>query len=51
MTKECKTARNAVLIPIAVLLGLVMFLSSCATTYCPYAAKNKRLKNTCAAYR
>ena len=30
MTKECKTARNAVLIPIALLVSLLMFLSSCA---------------------
>ena len=30
---------------------LALFLASCASTYCPYAAKNKRLKNTCAAYR
>ena len=33
------------------ILAIIVLLSSCATTYCPYKAKNKRLKNTCAAYR
>jgi len=33
------------------LLAVVVLLSSCATTYCPYAAKNKRTKNLCPAYR
>tara|TARA_R100000963_G_C4624825_1_gene91324 strand:- start:590 stop:712 length:123 start_codon:yes stop_codon:yes gene_type:complete len=36
---------------IVVAVVLTFILSSCASTYCPYAAKNKRLKNTCAAYR
>ena len=37
MTKECKKARNAVLIPLVIILGLIMFCSSCASTYttCP----------------
>ena len=39
MSNECKKARNAVLIPLIVLLGLIMFCSSCASTH-----------NTCAAY-
>ena len=39
MSEECKTARNAVLIPIVVLLAVLMFCSSCASTH-----------NTCAAY-
>ena len=39
MSEECKTARNAVLIPIVVLLAVLMFCSSCASTH-----------NTCASY-
>ena len=37
MTKECKTARNAVLVPLVLLISLLMFLSSCAQSYttCP----------------
>ena len=37
MTKECKTARNAVLIPLVLLVGLLMLCSSCMSTYttCP----------------
>ena len=37
MSEECKTARNAVLIPLIVLIALVMFCSSCSSTYttCP----------------
>ena len=38
MTKECKTARNTVLIPLVVLLGLLMFCSSCGSTYSSCAA-------------
>ena len=31
---------------------LALFLASCASSsYCPYAAKKKRTKNLCAAYR
>jgi hypothetical protein len=33
MTKECKKARNTVLIPLIILLGLVLLLSSCANNY------------------
>ena len=39
MSKECKAARNAVLIPLIVLMTLLMFCSSCASKY-----------TTCAAY-
>ena len=37
MSKECKAARNAVLIPLMILMGLLMFCSSCVSTYttCP----------------
>ena len=37
MSEECKKARNAVLIPLVILIGLVMFCSSCMSTYttCP----------------
>ena len=38
MSSECKNARNAVLIPLIVLLGLLMFCSSCASTYTSCAA-------------
>ena len=31
MSEECKTARNAVLIPLAILIGLLMFCSSCSS--------------------
>jgi hypothetical protein len=43
MSKECKMARNAVLIPLVILIGLLMFCSSCASTYttCPAYASNK----------
>ena len=39
MSNECKTARNVVLIPMVVLLTVLIFMSSCAST-----------SNTCAAY-
>jgi hypothetical protein len=39
MSEECKKARNAVLIPLVILIGLIMLCSSCASTY-----------NTCPAY-
>ena len=39
MSNECKVARNAVLIPLIVLLSILMFCSSCASEY-----------TTCAAY-
>jgi hypothetical protein len=37
MSEECKTARNTVLIPLIILIGLLMFCSSCVSTYtkCP----------------
>ena len=37
MTKECKKARNSVLIPLVLLVSLLIFLSSCAESYttCP----------------
>ena len=43
MTKECKKARNAVLIPLAILIGLIMLCSSCMSTYttCPAYASNE----------
>tara|TARA_R110002096_G_scaffold323645_1_gene517823 strand:- start:164 stop:310 length:147 start_codon:yes stop_codon:yes gene_type:complete len=34
MSEECKTARNAVLIPLAILIILMTLFSSCATTNC-----------------
>ena len=39
MSNECKKARNAVLIPLVILMGLLMFCSSCASKH-----------TTCAAY-
>ena len=39
MSKECKRARNTVLIPLIILMALLMFCSSCASKY-----------TTCAAY-
>jgi len=46
MTKECKSARNTVLIPILLLIALMVFLSSCARTHtlCP-AYANVEVKN------
>ena len=43
MSNECKKARNAVLIPLIVLIGLLMFCSSCMSTYttCPAYASNE----------
>ena len=38
MTKECKTARNTVLIPLILLISLLVFLSSCGSTYTSCAA-------------
>ena len=38
MTKECKTARNTVLIPLVLLVSLLVFLSSCGSTYTSCAA-------------
>ena len=38
MSEECKRARNTVLIPLIILVGILVFCSSCAT------------HNTCAAY-
>jgi len=39
MTKECKTARNVVLIPAIILVTLLVFLSSCGSnSYLPCAA-------------
>ena len=38
MSNECKKARNAVLIPLVVLLGSLMFCSSCGSTYTSCAA-------------
>lgn len=39
MSEECKKARNIVLIPTIIILAVLMFCSSCASTH-----------NTCAAY-
>ena len=49
MGKECKQARNAVLIPLAILVSLLIFCSSCSTTKC-YSKPNS-WGNSCAAYR
>ena len=51
MSNECKKARNAVLIPLVVLLGLIMFCSSCGSTS-PYHAPgitplNKQYRMNC----
>jgi len=34
MSEECKKARNTVLIPLIVLLGILMFCSSCSSQKC-----------------
>jgi len=33
MTKECKQARNVVLIPIVLLVSILVFLSSCGSSH------------------
>ena len=38
MGNECKKARNTVLIPLIILIGLLMFCSSCASKYATCAA-------------
>ena len=52
MSKECKTARNVVVLTfILVFSMLVMMMSSCASSNCQYSAKAKRVNNLCPAYR
>ena len=51
MSKECKTARNAVLIPIVVLLAVLMFCSSCASTCQCTQSYSYKNRNNCPAYR
>ncbi len=51
MKKLDQKAKVAVLAPLIIMMALSVFLSSCAASYCPYAAKNKRTKNLCPAYR
>ena len=48
MTKECKKARNAVLIPLILLVGLLMLCSSCATSGC---GNTWGAATNCPAYR
>ena len=38
MSEECKKARNTVLIPLVLLVSLLVFLSSCGSTYTSCAA-------------
>ena len=48
MTKECKKARNAVLIPLIVMFSLLIFLSSCGGGKhipCPAYGKSNTLGN------
>jgi len=49
MSEECKKARNAVLIPIIVLMGILIFCSSCSSTRC--ASAPNTWGSNCAAYR
>jgi len=53
MTKECKTARNSVLIPVIILLSLLMFLGSCTSTYqlCPAYGNNNTSGNVYSCQR
>ena len=50
MKKECKQARNAVLIPLVILIGLVMLCSSCASNRAGCGTPNTWSAN-CPAYR
>ena len=47
MTKECKTARNSVLIPVILLISLLLLLGSCSSTYqlCPAYGNNNTSGN------
>ena len=51
MTKECKKARNTVLIPLVVLVGLLMLCSSCASNRAGCGTSNSWANNSCPAYR
>ena len=51
MTKECKKARNAVLIPLVVLVGLLMLCSSCGTQYSGCGAVDGGLASKCSGRR
>ena len=42
MTKECKRARNSVLIPLVLLMSVLIFLSSCANSKCIYKKDYKK---------
>ena len=49
MSKECKQARNTVVVTVIIVLGLLIFCSSCSTQKC-YSKPNSWGSN-CAAYR
>ena len=48
MSKECKIARNTVLIPLVILVSLLIFCSSCGSSYTlcdAYAMNETEIKN------
>ena len=49
MSNECKQARNAVLIPLIILISVLMFCSSCSSSRC--ASAPNTWGSNCAAYR